>query len=429
MESKGIQVPKDTMILGRDAYYSLDTYATGRNNNVVVIGSPGSGKTRSIISPNLLQATGSYVVTDPKGNLYDKYRLYLRRKGYITRRIDFTGSKKSAKYNPILKAETEDEIAELAHTIIFSNHGMIAKDPYWDEAAETLLNALLSYLLIDCKREKCTFSSVMELIGMAGNDENDVGVASDLDLLFNNLGLREPNCSAVRNYKSFRQNAGKTRLCILNVLSTTVSRYAAQTIEDILQGDDINIPEIGQRKTAIFITVSDTDRHLDGLINIVFTQIMQGLVKYADSCPNSHLPVPVRFLMDDFATNVTISQFPSLIACIRSRWISAVIILQTESQLLERYEEDGRTILGCCDTYVYLGGGDIDTAEHVARRADRALKSIMEMPLGSGLIFRRGEKARECKTFPLEEFEKQQFYDAHVSYNKKTENNYDTTKG
>ena len=406
MEKESLNVPKDTMILGDDCYYDLDTYKTLRNNNTVIIGSPGSSKTRGIVIPNLLQASGSYVITDPKGNLYDRYGGFLRRMGYDVKRIDFMDHMKSIRYNILKKTGTEDDIATLAHTIVYSNHDVVQQDPYWDEGAKMLLTSILSYFRFHVPEEEWTFKYIVQMLNNGdfrkGFDES----RAPLDILFRELGQKNPDDFAYRKYRAFRIGADVTMQSIAIVLQTTLSHYDIPSVNRIMEGDDLNIQSIGRRKTALFITVSDSDRRLDGIVNIAFTQIMQGLVKYADLCDDQHLPIPVRFLMDDFATNVNITGFPSIIASIRSRWISTMLILQAESQLMERYGKDGRTILGSCDTYVYLGGGDLETATNVAKRADRSVKSVLEMPLGTGLIFRRGEKMRECRTFPLEEFER-----------------------
>ena len=399
-------VPHGSMILGEGCYYDLDTYTTRLNNNVLAVGSPGSGKTRGIVRPNILQANGSYVVTDPKGNLYAIYADYLRSKGYEVLNLDFRNPNNSITYNIISKAGTEDDIASLAHMIIFSNHDVIQTDPFWDEAAELLLTAVLAYFRFHLPMKDRTFENVVRLLNCSDLDSDFVNSESAIDLIFRELGEEDPNCFAYRKYCAFRNGAEKTMRSIFIVLQATLSRFDTPSITKVMSGDEYDITYYARRNFALFITISDTDRRLDGLINVVFSQIMQELIRYADSCQGQHLPVPVRFLMDDFATNVSITNFPSMIASIRSRWISVILILQAEAQLYKRYGEDGRTILGSCDTYVYLGGGDLETAANVAKRADRCVKSVLEMPVGTGLIFRRGEKMRECKTFPLEEFER-----------------------
>ncbi len=406
---KQIQVPENTMILGDGIYYDLDTYKTMRNNNVVVIGSPGSCKTRGIIIPNILQASGSYVITDPKGNLYEKYHRYLRRKGYVVKAIDFMDAQKSIGYNCIAKVETEDEISSLAHTIIYSSRDMsrFYGDLFWNESGELLLTALLCFVRFYCETNEWTFSSIVKLLnaGNVGEDYSDM--TTKLDQLFADVAKVAPSSMAVRKYNAFRVAASRTLKSIIITLQSTIGAFDTPSVQSVMERrDELNIADIGKRKTAVFITVSDTDRRLDGLVNIVFTQIMQSLVKAADHSPGQHLPIPVRFLMDDFATNVTLTDFPRMIASIRSRWISTMLILQAEAQLKERYGEDGRTILGSCDTYVYLGGEDIETAQNVSLRADKSLKEILEMPLGTGLIFRRGDKMVKSRTFPLEEFER-----------------------
>lgn len=414
-----VHVPADTMILGKDCYYDLDSYKTFRNNNVVVIGSPGAGKTRGIIIPNILQCSGSYVITDPKGNLYRRYRDYLFQKGYRVLLLDFYDPTYSIGYNCITHAKTDEDIMKLAHVITYSNHSKEhTKDAFWDEAAELLLTALLAYLNNYCDPEERTFKSLVDLMNLETVQEDYSESETPLDLLFKDIERIDPDSFALRKYNAFRLAAEKTLKSILITLQTTLSRYDSESVTRVMENrNELVVPDIGRRKTAVFITVSDMDRRLDGLVNIVFTQIMQELVQYADkSCLDQHLPIPVRFLMDDFATNVTIADFPRMIASIRSRWISTMMILQAESQLTERYGDDGRTILGSCDTYVYLGGEDLQTAKAVSERADKSLKSILEMPVGTQLIFRRGEKMVKTTTFPMPEFEARRFEEAKKEF-------------
>ena len=215
-------------------------------------------------------------------------------------------------------------------------------------------------------------------------------------MLFKDLEKRAEKVNersfAVKQYKKFRIAAGKTLMSILITLNAKLGYYDTAEINEMTSTDDINIAGIGQKKTALFVVVSDTDRSLDGLANIFYGQAMNELCRYADmECENQKLPVPARFILDDFATNVCIHDFPKMISSIRSRGISAMIIIQAESQLNALYKEDANTIICGCDTLVYLGGNDVDTAKSISERCNQPLSKVLNMPINKEWIFRRGE--------------------------------------
>ena len=230
----------------------------------------------------------------------------------------------------------------------------------------------------------------------AENPQDDLQLVLILTVIAAILGLR---------IWLIQRKADKTLRSILISLNARLGAFGTPEICGMTMEDDIDIPSLGQKKSALFVVVSDTERSLDGLVNIFFTQAMHELCRYADKeCPGGRLPVPVRFILDDFATNCRIEEFPRMIASIRSRGISAMLMVQAEAQLMQGYGEDGRTIIGNCDTYVFLGGNDLPTAENVARRADVLLSEILSMPAGMGWIFRRGMKPVRAKEFELETF-------------------------
>jgi type IV secretion system protein VirD4 len=212
---------------------------------------------------------------------------------------------------------------------------------------------------------------------------------------------------AVKTYKKFRVAAGKTLKSILISVNARLGLFDVPEIDAMLETDTINIKSIGDKKTALFVVVSDTDRSLDGLANIFFTQAMNELCRYADKeCKDNRLPVPTRFILDDFATNVRINEFPRMISSIRSRGISTMLMIQAEAQLQEAYEFDGKTIIGNCDTYVYLGGNDVETAKAVAERCDVPVKKVLNMPVGTCWIFRRGQMPIYSKIVDFDAFKK-----------------------
>lgn len=396
---------KDKMILAQDQYYSLDCYETQLNNNVLVVGTSGSGKTRSIVTPNLLQATGSYIVSDPKGNLYRKHKKYLEAQGYVVKKLDFTDPENSAHYNFFEYIRSTQDIVKIAHMLIYLREGGGHSDPFWDEAAQLLVQALIGFLRETKGREAQNLHNLMRYADMCMVNENDANEKTRLDLLFEHLEKNQPNSYAVNQYNKFRIAAGRTLRSILISMNARLGTFDSPELNEMMKYDDIDIPSIGKRKTALFVVVSDTDRSLDGLANIFFTQAMNELCRFADKeCEDEQLPVPVRFILDDFATNCKIESFPRMIASIRSRGISTMLMIQAESQLEQAYGYDGKTIIGNCDTYIYLGGNDVETAEEVARRCDVPLKKILNMPVGTNYIFRRGQAPVHAHNFRLEPF-------------------------
>ncbi len=398
---------ENTLILAQDQYYSLDSFNTKLNNNVLVVGTSGAGKTRSLVEPNILQATGSYVVSDPKGNLYGKYRRYLEKKGYRVLKLDFTDPQNSEHYNFFKYIHSTQDIVKVAHMMIYQEKEGGHVDPFWDQASQLLLQACIAYVVETMPYFRRTFELVMKLVSACRIDEDNSEAETPLDVLMKELDRKHKDSYAAKTYKKFRIAAGKTLKSILISINARLGLYDTPEINELLGSDTINIASVGDRKTALFVVVSDTDRSMDGLVNIFFSQMMNELCHHADKeCKNNMLPVPTRFILDDFATNVKINEFPRMIASIRSRGISTMLMIQAESQLTEAYENDGKTIIGNCDTYIYMGGNDVDTAKAVAERCDIPVKKILNMPVGTNWIFRRGQAPINAMNIDLDSYKK-----------------------
>lgn len=396
----------NTLILGQDQYYSLDSYKTKLNNNVLVVGTSGSGKTRSIVTPNLLQGVGSYIVSDPKGNLYWKYKDILESMGYEVKKLDFTEPTHSAHYNFFRYIRCPQDIVKVAHMLIYQykNEGG-HMDPFWDQASQLLVQSVIAYLWEAWGDKEQNLHRVLQLIGLCQANGDLSEETSTLDRMMEKHGEKNPDSYAVNMYSKFRVAANRTLRSILITVNARLGLFDTPELNEMTATDDIDIASIGQKKTALFVVVSDTDRSLDGLVNIFFTQAMNELCRYADkSCEHNTLPIPVRFILDDFATNCKIEDFPRMIASVRSRGISTMLMIQAESQLMEGYGYDGRTIIGNCDSYVYMGGNDIETAKAVAERCDMPLKKILYMPVGTNWIFRRGQAPVNAKNLDLDEY-------------------------
>lgn len=394
---------KNKLIIADGCCYDMDCYKTRLNNNVLVVGTSGSGKTRSIVTPNILQATGSYVISDPKGNLYDKYSGYLRKRGYRVAKLDLVHPENSVKYNFMEYIRCEQDIVKLADMVYTMENLDSVNGAFWDNAAKLLLQSVMAYLWENTEKKEQTMRSILRLLDGCRIKESSSEAKTNLDLLFDVL----PNDSyAKRQYERFRVAAGKTLKSILISLYAGLACYDSAEFQKMTAYDEINLRSIGDRKTAVFVVVSDTDRSMDSFANTFFNQALNELCNHADNdCENNRLPVDVRFILDDFATNVVIKEFPRMIASIRSRGISALLMIQAESQLSAAYGKDDRTIIGNCDTYLYLGGNDIETAENVAKRMDVPTTDILYMPLEECVVFRRGSRPHMGRIFNLEEYE------------------------
>lgn len=393
------------MILAENQSYSLDCYETQLNNNVLVVGASGAGKTRSIVTPNLLEATGSYIVSDPKGNLYRKYGDYLREQGYDVKKLDFTDPKNSDGYNFFEYINSTQDIVSIAHMLIYSDGKASLPDPFWDQSAQLLLQALIAYLRETKLPKDQNLHNLLELVTRCYTSGDMDNQKSVMDYCMEEHGCDHPDSYAVRTYEKFRVSASKTLRSILITVNAKLGLFDTPEIMAMTKKDELDIPMAGMRKTAIFVVVSDTDRSMDALANLFFTQAMGQLCRWADKCcTDDRLPVPVRFILDDFATNCKISDFPRMISSIRSRGISTMLMIQAESQLFHSYGDEGATIISNCDTYVYLGGNDVKTASAVAERADVPMKKILNMPVGTNWIFRRGQAPVNGRNFQLEPY-------------------------
>lgn len=399
------------MILPDGSMCEMDGIKTRLNNNVIVLGSSGGGKTRSTVIPNILSSVGSYIIADPKGNLYRKYHDYFKSQGYRVVHLDFIHPEKSDKYNPLAYARTSDEIMRLAHQIIYSERPTDGNyDPFWDKADEMLLSALIGFIAEGGKCSSPNIGGVIELMNKinAAEIEELKTCAMDriisehaADLLLN----KNEDSWAYRQWSKFMQTPPRTMNTILICLNTALGRLDTSGIQTLMSGNDFSLYDVGKNKTAVFVEISDTDRSKDLLATTFYSQAMSELCNYADSRNDSKLPVSVRFILDDFGTNCRIEGFENMISNIRSRDISAMVIIQSLSQLYKGYGESSHTILDNCDTLLYMGGNDVSTAEYIAKRSNKPFKSIACMPVGTHWCFRRGQQPKFGETVDLSQYE------------------------
>lgn len=391
------------LIVADGQYFDLDCYQTQLNNNVLVVGTPGSGKTRKVVTPNILQAVGSYVIVDPKGDLHEKYGGYLKSKGYQVRKLNFAcpDDPESCSFNFFDYIHNDQDILKIAHMLVTADDIQNnCADPYWDEVAELLLVSLIGYLYHYGEKPLQNLHSIIQLIGFAEPDK----AKTSLDRLFERIGMVNPRDYSYCSYKRFRLAPYKTTRGILISLSAKLAAYNTKSLQRLFEKDTVAINEIGKTPTAVFVIVSDTDRSMDMMVNAFFSLAINELCRTADFMPGHRLPVDTRFILDDFATNVRIADFPRIISSVRSRGISTMLIIQAESQLQEYYSDEAKTIIGNCDTYVYLGGNDICTADNISRRTNRPLMNILYMPVGKVWVFRRGTRPVEAEAFHLEPY-------------------------
>lgn len=401
-----------SMIMPNGRLYSMDGVSTRLNNNVMIMGTSGSGKTRGVVIPNLLSAVGSYIVTDPKGNLHKKYGSYMKSKGYRVVDLNFIHPERSAHYNPLSYINSSNDIIKLAHQIVYGSGVKMGGnyDPFWDRASELLLSALIGYFADGGKAEEFSLQGIIRLLSMIDVEAMEDGEPCELDRLFKTLvsvNFSQPGdvCWSYTQYKKFRNLARKTNSCIIMTLHAILGELDSKELREMMSSDETDIMSIGSRKTVVFVEISDTDRSKDTLANIFYSQAMNILCSFADEqCEDSRLSVPVRFILDDFATNCRIDGFENMISNIRSRGISAMLILQSKAQLEEGYGVSAHTIMDNCDTQVYLGGNDVDTAEMISKKCNKSLSQILNMPLATNWIFRRGEEPERSRTVDLSEY-------------------------
>lgn len=344
----------------------LPKYA--RNKNIVVIGGSGSGKTRFFIKPSLMQMHSSYVVTDPKGTLIVECGQMLVSHGYSVKTINTINFDKSMHYNPFVYIRSERDILKLTNTIIANTKGEGEKssEDFWVKAERLLYCALIGYIWYEAPEEEKNFSTLLEFINASETREDDENFKNAVDLLFDELEEKNPNHFAVRQYKKYKLSAGKTAKSILISCGARLAPFDIQELRDLMAYDEMDLESLGIRKTALFVIISDTDDTFNFVVSILYTQLFNLLCDLADDKHNGHLPVHVRCLLDEFANIGQIPKFDKLIATIRSREISASIVLQSQSQLKTIYKDAADTIIGNCDCTLFLGGKEQSTLKEMS---------------------------------------------------------------
>ena len=339
-----------------------------RNKNILVIGGSGSGKTRFFCKPSLLQAHSSYVCTDPKGTLLPEIGTFLERKKYRIKCLNLINFRKSMRYNPLAYIRSEKDILKLVNALIMNTKGEGEKssEDFWVKAERLYYSALIGYIWYEATEEEKNFITLLDLINASEAREDDETYQSPVDLLFSQLEEREPDHFAVKQYRKFKMAAGKTLKSILISCGARLAPFDIKELRDLMEYDELELDTLGDQKTALFVILSDTDSTFNFVAALMYSQLFNLLCDKEDDFYGGRLPVHVRLILDEFANIGQIPNFDKLIATIRSREISASIILQSQSQLKTIYKDAADTIVGNCDSTLFLGGKEKSTLKEIS---------------------------------------------------------------
>ena len=358
------------VLLTKNTRIGLDGKKHRRNLNIMVVGGSGAGKTRFYAKPNIMQANTSFVVLDPKGEILRDTGNLLKEKGYEIRVLDLINTYRSHGYNPFAYLRDEKDVLKLVSNLVRNTtpKGASSNDPFWERAETALLEALILYLIFEAPPEEQNFPMVMEMINAAEVREEDEGYESVLDELFSRLEFRDPEHLAVKQYHIFKLAAGKTGKSILISLGVRLEKFNLPQIASVVMHDELDLPSLGEKKVALFAVIPDNDSSLNYIIGMMYTQLFQELYYSADFIHHGSLPVHVHCVMDEFANVALPDEFDKLLATMRSREISVSIIIQNIAQLKALFEKQWESIIGNCDTFLYLGGNEDSTHELVSKK-------------------------------------------------------------
>ena len=364
---------KDSIPLTQHVRLGLDTHKHRRSLNVLVIGGSGAAKTRSFVLPNILTANTNYVITDPKSEVLLATGGYLKKQGYDVRVLNLVNLEQSDGYNPFCYLRDEKDVLKLVNNLIQSTtpKGSHESDPFWIKAETALLQAIILMLFQEAPEYEQSFSMVMRVLEYAEVREEDEGHVSPLDLLFESIERRKPDSVAVRQYKVFKLAAGKTAKSILVSTAVRLAPFNLPQIQALTDHDDMNLYTLGEKKVALYAVIPDNDSTFNFLVSLLYAQAFQALYYSADQIHHGPLPRHVRFVLDEFAA-MPLPGFTRELATMRSRSISASVIIQNMAQIKELYKDSWETIPGNCDTILYLGGNESSTHKYVSEMLGKA---------------------------------------------------------
>ena len=358
----------ENKLLSQNVRIGLDGKKHRRNLNTIVIGGSGAGKTRFYGKPNIMQCNTSFVTLDPKGEILRDTGYLLEKEGYVIKVMDLINMNKSHCYNPFEYIHDDKDVLKLITNLIRNTtpKGSQTNDPFWEKSETALLEGLCLFLLHEAPKEEQNFTMVMEMIAAADVREDDEYYISPLDRLFNDLQREKPNSLAVKQYNIYKQAAGKTAKSILISVGVRLAAFNLESIASITSTDELELEKVGERKTAIFAVIPDNDSTFNFLVGMLYTQLFQTLYYQADIVHGGELPVPVHFLMDEFANVALPDEFDKLLSTMRSRQIFVSIIIQNLAQIKALYKDAWESIVGNCDELYYLGGNEQSTHKFIS---------------------------------------------------------------
>ena len=380
---------ENNILLTQTERMSINTRQTMRNNNILVVGGSGTGKTRFFVKPSFMQMHSSYVATDPKGSILEECGKMLYDNGYVIKTINLVNFEKSMHYNPFEYIKDEKDILTLSDLIIKNCGDKSEKQDFWVKAERLLYSALISYIMAKFPKDEQNFHSLLKLLNQMVAKEENENFKSGIDVMFENLEKEDENHFAVLQYKKYKMAAGKTAKSILISCGVRLAPFEVKEIREITESDDMSLGRIGEEKTALFIIIDDTNSTYNFLASFLYTQLFSTLIHKADKEYKGRLPIHVRCLLDEFANIGQIPDFEKIIATIRSREISAAIILQNMSQLEALYDKQAGTIAGCCDTTLFLGSSEEKTTKWISEKVgkttiDHSSTSVRKQGMAGG---------------------------------------------
>lgn len=360
--------PTNNKLMTQNVKIGLNAKKHRRNLNTLVCGGSGAGKTRFYCKPNLMQANTSFVILDPKGEILRDTGGLLEAKGYEIRVLDLISMEKSHCYNPFIYLQSDNDVQRLVTNLFKSTtpKGAQAQDPFWDTAASMLLLALIFYLRYEAPEEEQNFPMVMEMLRAGAIEDEEDNRPTPLDNLFSDLEMENPDHIAVKYYHNYHSGSAKTIQSIQITLAARLEKFNLESLAAITQTDELDLPSMGEKKVALFALIPDNDSSFNFLVSILYTQLFQQLFFSADHVHGGSLPVPVHFLMDEFANVSLPDDFDKILSVMRSRGVSVSIILQNLAQLKALFEKQWESIVGNCDEFLYLGGNEQSTHKYVS---------------------------------------------------------------
>lgn len=416
----------ERVILAENCIYSTDPEITQLNNNVLVCGPAGCGKTVSIAEPRLIETTeSSLVVTLTKRRLVNKYIPVFEKRGYNVWDLNFADPEKSTvSYDPIKYIKSHQDIVFLAEALIDSgmDPSSVKKDPFWDRAATSLVSAIIAYVMM--KNDKATMCDVVAMFKEFNFQTDGNSYTTGLDARFERLESKNPHCFAVTAWNSFRKLPERTAGCVYGSANVAFDKiFTPQLMKMFRNENSVDFEKIANEKTVLFVTTSPVNPSLNIFVNIFYSQVFKSLFEYAESREDGVLPVPVHVLCDDFATGSRVRNFAEYISIFREKRISATLLLQSESQLEAMYGTgNATTIINNCDTYCFFGAIDLQTARNISYRLNEPIDNVLYMPIGDVVVFRRGQRPVKTKRYNLYADEKYQKITEDEDKNKMKDN-------